>query len=71
MVDVVRAVTAAAAVETPAIIDFTDAQHLSMRTSTRFGVRDLLSRVLRDLLTLLESDGGEAAFTVYRGRLDC
>lgn len=70
VVDVMRAITAAAAVKTPPTVDFTNAEHLSMRSSTRFGVRDLLPGVLRNLATFLKSDGGKAAFAVYRRRLD-
>lgn len=71
VIDVVRTVSTAATVETPTMVDFADAQHLSMCTTTCFGVGDLLACVLRDLVTLLERDGGKAAFTVYRRRLDC
>lgn len=71
VVDVMRAIPAAASVKTPTTVHFTNAEHLSMRSSTRFGVRDLLSCVLRNLVTFFKSDGGEAAFTVYRRRLDC
>lgn len=38
VIDVVRAVAAATPVETPAIIHFTDPQHPSMSTTTRFRV---------------------------------
>ena len=65
-----RAVAAATSVETPAVVDLTNAQHLSMRAATSFGVRDLLARVLCDLVSFFEWDGGEAASTVYRRRLD-
>ena len=71
VIDVVRAVPTATSVKTPAIVDFADAQHLSMCATTRFGVGDLLAGVLRNLVTFFERDGGEAAFTVYRRRLDC
>ncbi len=70
MVDVMRTIPAAAAVKTPTTIDFTNAEHLSMRSPARFGVRDLLSCVLRNLVAFFKSDGGEAAFAVYRRRLD-
>lgn len=71
VIDVMRAVTAAASIETPVAIDFTDAQHLPMRSAACFSVRDLLARVLGYLVAFLESDGGEATFTVYRRRFDC
>lgn len=70
VVNVMRTIPAAASVKTPPTIDFADAQHLSMRSSTRFGVRDLLSCVLRNLVAFFKSDGGETAFAVYRRRLD-
>ena len=38
MVDIVSAISAAASVETPAIIDFTDSQHFAVSSSPRFGV---------------------------------
>jgi len=66
-----RAIAAATAVETEAIVDFTNSQHLSMRAATGFSVCDLLAGVFRDLVSLLEKYGGEAAFAVYRRRLDC
>lgn len=71
VIDVVRAVAAATSVQTPAIIDLADAQHLSMRSSACFGVGDLLAGVFGDLVAAFEGDGGEAAFAVYRGRFDC
>ena len=71
VIDVVRAVPAAAAVQTPVIIDFADAQHLSMRSTPRFGIRNLLAGVLGNLVPFLERDGREAAFPVNLRRLDC
>jgi len=47
----VSAVAAAAAVETPATIHFTDPQHLPVRAATSFGVCDPLARVLRNLVS--------------------
>ena len=38
VIDVVGTVSAATSVKTPATIDFTDAQHLSMRPAPGFGV---------------------------------
>ncbi len=70
VVYVMRTIPAAAAVKAPVAVDLTNAQHLSMRSPARFGVRDLLSGVLRDLVAFLKSDSGEAAFPVYRRRLD-
>jgi hypothetical protein len=42
-----------------------------MSAATRFSVCDLLAGVFRDLASLLERYGGEAAFAVYERRLDC
>ena len=71
VIDVMRAVPAAASIETPTVVDLANAQHLSVRSTTRFGVGNLLAGILGDLVTLFERDGCEAAFAVYRGRLDC
>src|SRR5690349_384987 len=38
VIDVMRAVAAAAAVETPATIHFTNPEHAAMRSASRFGV---------------------------------
>ena len=70
MVDVVSAISAAASVQAPAIIDFTDSQHRSMRSAPGLGVGDLLSCVFGDLASSFERYGGEAAFAMYRRRLD-
>jgi len=64
VIDVMRAVAAAAAVETPAAIHFTNPEHAAMRSASRFCVGDLLAGVLRDLVPLLEGNGGKAAFAV-------
>lgn len=71
VIDVMRAVPAAAAVETPAVVDFADAQHFSVCSASRLDVRDLIAGVLRDLVSFFEGNGGEAAFTVYRRRFNC
>jgi hypothetical protein len=71
VIDVVSAVPTAAAVQTPASINLTDSEHPSMRTASRFGVRDLFAGILGDLVSLFERDSREAAFTVNRRRLDC
>jgi len=65
MVDVVSAISAAAPVKTPTTIDLTDSEHSPVRSSPRFGVRDLLTGVFSDLVSLFERYGGEAASTVY------
>lgn len=71
VIDVVSAVAAATAVQTVPMVDLTDPEHLPVSSSTRFGVRDLLTGVFSDLVFLLESDRGKAALAVYRRRLDC
>ena len=71
MVDVMRAVAAAAPVETPAIVDLTNPKHSSMSAATRFGIRDLFAGVFGDLVSLLERRGGKAAIAVNRRWLDC
>ena len=71
MIDVVSAIATAASVEAPPAVDFADAQHLSVRSASGFGVGDLLAGVLGDLVPFFKGNGGEAAFTVYPGRLDC
>ena len=71
VIDVVSAVSAAAAVETPTIVDLTNPEHPSMSTPPRFGVGDFLAGVLGDLVSLFERYGGEAAFAVNTRRLDC
>lgn len=49
MIDVVCAVAAATAVQTPMVINGADAQLAPASAPTRFGIRDSLARVLRDL----------------------
>lgn len=71
VIDIVRAVSTTAAVKTPTTIYLANTQHPAMRSSARFGVRDLLARVLGDLVTLFESNGGEAAFAMNRRSSDC
>ena len=67
---VVGSISSAASIQTPATVDFTDAQHLSMCSATSLCVGDLLAGVLGDLMSLLKSDCREAALTVYRRRAD-
>ena len=65
-----RAVAAAASVETPATIHLADPQHLPVRSATSFGVCDLLAGVLSDLVSTPERKSGEAAPAVDRRRFD-
>ena len=71
VIDVMRAISTAASVETPTAVDFTDAKHLSMCSAASFGVCNLLAGVLRDLVPFFKRNGRKAAFAVYRRRLDC
>lgn len=54
MIDVVRAVAAAAAVKTPAMINCADAQPSPPGPSIGLGIRNLLTRVLRYFPTASE-----------------
>src|SRR5215472_6830638 len=63
VIDVVGAVSAATAVQTPAVIEPTDAQHLAVRAPLRLGVGDQFSGVFRDLAAALEIRGGKTATT--------
>ena len=60
-----RAIAAATAIQTIAIVDFTNPQHLSMCAAPRFSVGDLLAGVLGDLVSLFKGYSGEAASAVY------
>ena len=70
VIDIVSAVAAAASVQTPAVIHFTDSEHLAVRTPASFSVCDLLSSVFRDLVSSFERHSGEAASAVDRRRFD-
>lgn len=70
VIDVVRAVSTTAAVQTPAVVDLTNPEHAPMSTPARFGVRDLLAGVLSDFVSLFKRYGREAAFAVNTRRLD-
>lgn len=67
---VVSSISTAASIQTPATIDFTDTQHLSMCSATGLSVRDLLAGVLGDLVSLFKRYGREAALAVYRREPD-
>ena len=65
MIDVARAVAAAAAVQTPAAIDVADTQDAPIaRASSRFEIWYSLAGVLRDLFPATEVDSCETAFAV-------
>ncbi len=65
MVDVMRAVTPAAAVYAPIAIDGADAQHAAiMRSTLCFGIGYQLARVLGDFSAAPERDGSKASLAV-------
>ena len=65
MIDVVGAVAAAAAVDTPATVDVADAQDATIaRSHSRFQIRDPLAGVLGDLSTTRKANSGETALAV-------
>jgi hypothetical protein len=66
MIDVVRSISSAAAIQTPTIIDCTDSQHLSMRSPIRFSVRDFFAGVFSYLSTRPERLRSEAALSMNR-----
>lgn len=69
MIDVMRAVAAAGAVQAPATVDVTDAQDAPVTAAPRgFEIRDALAGVFGNLLAALERNGGETA-TAVNGRL--
>ena len=65
VIDVMRSVSAATPVKTPAVIHLANTQHTPVRATPRFGVRNLLAGVLGDLVSLFKGYGSEAAFAVY------
>ena len=64
VIDVVRAVASAAAVDTPAAVDITDAQLGSMRAALSFEIRNALADVLGNLATAVKTNRREATFAV-------
>ena len=65
VIDVMRAVAAAAAVQTPAAIDVADAQDAPIAGSfSRFEIRYSLADVFSDLLAVTEMNSCETAFAV-------
>ncbi len=53
MIDVMRAIPASAAVQTPSAIDVANTQPPASPASLSFGVRDFCSGILRDFLAAL------------------
>lgn len=71
VIDVVRAVAAARAVQTKPPIDIADAQDLTMTCApSRFEIRDPLAGVLSYLLPAFEMSGCETALAVDRRLAD-
>jgi len=65
VIDVMRAVAAAAAVQTPAAIDVADAQNAPIAgSSSRFEIWYPLAGVLSDLFAATEMNSRETAFAV-------
>ncbi len=64
VIDVVRAVAAAAAVQTPATIDVADAQFGSMRAALSFEIRNAFAGILGNLAPAAKTNRREATFAV-------
>ena len=64
MVDVMRTVAAATAVDAPVAVNIADAQLGSMGTALSFAIRNALARVLGYLAPVRKPGGRKAAFTV-------
>ena len=65
MIDIVRAVTATAAVQTPAAVDIADAQDATIAGPfSRFEICYSLTGVLGDLFAATEMNSRETAFAV-------
>ena len=66
MIDVVRAIAAAAAVQTPTLIDCADSQPATIRPSISLGVSNSLPGVFRNFALCFEVSDCEAAFPLNR-----
>src|SRR5712691_1122056 len=64
VVDVMRAVPAAAAVQTPTAVNVTDAQLCSMRTALSLEIGNAFAGVLSDLAAASKTNRRETASTV-------
>ena len=71
MIDVVGAVAAAAAVQTPALVDCADSQAASVSSTVRFGIANSLARVFRDFASPAEVSDCKAALPLYRRIFYC
>jgi len=71
MINVVCAVAAAGAVQTPTAADVADAQDSAVATALRsFEIRDAFARVLRDLFSARKKLGGKATSAINARRFD-
>ena len=64
VIDVVRAVASAAAVDTPAAVDITDAQLGSMRAALRFAIWNYFAGIFGNFAAPAESASREATLPV-------
>ena len=65
VIDIMRAVAAMAAIQTPTTVDVANAKYSSIATASgRFKVRDALARVLGDLSAARKTFRGKTAFAV-------
>jgi hypothetical protein len=71
VVDVMRAVATAGAVQTATAIDVADAEDSAVATALRsFEIRDAFARVLRDFLSARKKRGSKATSAINRRRFD-
>ena len=71
VIDVMRAVSVAAAVQAPTAIDVADAQDSAVATALRsFEIRDAFARVLRDLFSARKKHGSKAPSAINARRFD-
>ena len=71
MVDVVRTVSAATPVQTPAPVDFTNPKCFPMSSPSRFSVGDPFTSILGNLVPAMEGLGCETTLAVNARGFDC
>ena len=72
VIDVMRAVATAGAVQTPTATYVADAQDSAVATALRsFEIRDAFARVLRDLFSARKKHGSKTAPAINARRFDC
>ena len=64
VIDVMRAVATAAAIDAPGAVNVADAQLGAMSASLCFAIRNALASVLGDLAALRKEDRGKAALAI-------